>query len=556
MDIPGTRSGLTSDVTPKSYAAPPPRHSASTFAPPDDLLVLPHPTRLESSSVDSDVIAPSSSTPSSPTPSSLAPRLPFPRAELPGHSADSIRFGGNGFPRVRLALFDLLAIVLTFICLTFVMLGEFSATKRLLVGTVATVTTLGAMRLTGLYRSRQCVHGSNEFAKIGLCVLTGAAALAGAQYRLGMTGAQAIPIGAACLSLLLIFRWHYRRWLRDRRAVGMYLRRVVLVGTNEDAAMLLEMLRAEPELGFDVTAVIGDLAPDAFEPSLPRASSVGSVAELARTTGSNGVLIVPSALSSADVHHAINCAAIARLHVQIWPGIAGVASRRLRQVPVSGEPFFYVEPWFARPWHKVVKRSMDVVGSFAALAVSAPLLAAAACLIKLDDHGPVFHRQKRIGLDGRAFVIYKLRTMTVKHEMTSLNLADLNERVDGPLFKSARDPRVTRIGRYLRASSIDELPQLWNVLSGSMSLVGPRPALPEETAQFDVDLLRRLTVRPGLTGLWQIEARDNPSFNAYRRLDLHYVDNWSLLLDLNILLSTPPVVLSHALRALRRRQHR
>ena len=176
------------------------------------------------------------------------------------------------------------------------------------------------------------------------------------------------------------------------------------------------------------------------------------------------------------------------------------------------------------------------MGSFAALAVSAPLLAAAACLIKLDDHGPVFHRQKRIGLDGRAFVIYKLRTMTVKHEMTSLNLADLNERVDGPLFKSTRDPRVTRIGRYLRASSIDELPQLWNVLSGSMSLVGPRPALPEETAQFDADLLRRLTVRPGLTGLWQIEARDNPSFNAYRRLDLHYVDNWSLLLDLNILL--------------------
>ena len=337
MDIPGTRSGLPSDVTPRSYAGLPGGHSASTFAPPDDVLVLPHPTRLESSSVGGDVIAPSVPTPSVPTPSVPTPSLPtpsvptpsvptpstsasrppFPRAELPGFSTDPIRSGGNGFPRVRLVLLDLLAMVLTFICLSFVMLSQLPATKRLLVGAVATVTTLGVMRLGGLYRSRQCVHGSNELAKIGLCVLAGAAALAGTQYRLGMSGAQAIPIGAACLSLLLVFRWHYRRWLRDRRAVGMYLRRVVLVGANEDAALLLEMLRTEPELGFEVTAAIGDLDPGAFEPTLPRASSVGSIAELARATGSNGVLIVPSALSSAEVHHAINCAATARLHVQI-----------------------------------------------------------------------------------------------------------------------------------------------------------------------------------------------------------------------------------------------
>jgi hypothetical protein len=140
--------------------------------------------------------------------------------------------------------------------------------------------------------------------------------------------------------------------------------------------------------------------------------------------------------------------------------------------------------------------------------------------------------------------------MALDRQLPPSALATVNERTDGPLFKASNDPRVTRVGRLLRASSVDELPQLWNVLRGTMSLVGPRPALPDEVSQFDAELQRRHSVRPGMTGLWQVEARRNPSFSAYRRLDLHYVDNWSLSLDLAIMAATAPAVLGHAGRSM------
>jgi lipopolysaccharide/colanic/teichoic acid biosynthesis glycosyltransferase len=185
-----------------------------------------------------------------------------------------------------------------------------------------------------------------------------------------------------------------------------------------------------------------------------------------------------------------------------------------------------------------------------ALLFSAPVLVAAAVAIKLDDGGPIFYRQERIGRDGRPFEVVKLRTMIPDASAQLAGLIELNER-KGPLFKLSYDPRVTRVGRILRATSIDELPQFFNVMQGEMSLVGPRPALPAEVAQFDVELLERALVSPGITGLWQVEARDSPSFDAYRRLDLFYVDNWSIMMDLSILTATFWVVIGRAVRTLR-----
>ncbi len=168
----------------------------------------------------------------------------------------------------------------------------------------------------------------------------------------------------------------------------------------------------------------------------------------------------------------------------------------------------------------------------------APVLFVAALLIKLEDRGPVLHRHSVVGRSGVPITVLKLRTMIPNAERLRAHVAALNERTGGPLFKATNDPRVTRIGRVLRATSIDELPQLWNVLNGTMSLVGPRFALPYEVEQFDDELRRRTEMRPGITGLWQSEARDNPSFSVYRRLDLFYVDNWSLSLDFAILANT------------------
>ncbi len=230
-------------------------------------------------------------------------------------------------------------------------------------------------------------------------------------------------------------------------------------------------------------------------------------------------------------------------------GIAGIASQRVQLAPIVHEPLLYVDRPTLKRWQLLLKRAVDIIVSSIGLVVAAPILLIAAALIKLEDRGPVTFRQERVGLGGRNFSLWKLRTMHVDAEERLRELQDQNARI-GPLTKIDRDPRITRIGRWLRFTSIDELPQLINVLRGQMSLVGPRPALPSEVEAFDEELLERHNVLPGITGLWQVEARDNPSFASYRRLDLFYVKNWSISLDIVILILTAQTVLGRAARGL------
>jgi lipopolysaccharide/colanic/teichoic acid biosynthesis glycosyltransferase len=237
------------------------------------------------------------------------------------------------------------------------------------------------------------------------------------------------------------------------------------------------------------------------------------------------------------------------LDVQISAGLSRVGHQRLRVAPLAHQLAFYVEPPQLSAGQAAVKRTLDLSLSSVLLVITAPLIALAALMVKAEDRGPVFYRQVRVGRDGRTFHLMKLRTMVPDAAARAGELAKLNER-QGPLFKVTNDPRITRVGRFLRMSSIDELPQLINVLRGEMSLVGPRPALPSEVAQFDADLLERSRVMPGITGLWQVEARDNPSFRAYRRLDLFYVDNWSVGLDLYIMGSTVRMLAGRVVSAL------
>jgi lipopolysaccharide/colanic/teichoic acid biosynthesis glycosyltransferase len=189
------------------------------------------------------------------------------------------------------------------------------------------------------------------------------------------------------------------------------------------------------------------------------------------------------------------------------------------------------------------KRLLDFAGSAIALVLAAPVMAALAVLIKMESHGPVFYRSVRIGRGGRPFVFLKLRSMVKDADRDRHHLAHMNE-ADGPVFKIARDPRVTRIGRFLRSTSLDELPQFYNVLVGDMSLVGPRPPIPGEVAQYEPWQLRRLDVRPGITCLWQISGRSRIGFQEWMRLDLEYIRHQSLALDLKILARTLPAVLS------------
>ncbi len=324
-----------------------------------------------------------------------------------------------------------------------------------------------------------------------------------------------------------------------------------MLGTNDEAVALVELLANQPELGYRVVGVIGDRDEWMATPTLPVVPVVAIGADVAASvaaTGASGVLVAVSAVSVAELDRVVRNLMAGGIHVQISSGLARVGHHRLRFSPLSHQLMFYIEPHKLERWQAAVKRSMDVVLGSIGLVCSAPVLLIAGLAIKLDDRGRVLYRQERVGRDGRRFEVLKLRTMVPDASAQLEFLAAHNER-NGPLFKLSVDPRVTRVGRFLRATSLDELPQLVNVVRGDMSLVGPRPALPTEVEQFDHELRERISVPPGLTGLWQVEARDNPSFHAYRRLDLFYVDNWSLTMDLAILAGTIWVVLGRAARA-------
>jgi exopolysaccharide biosynthesis polyprenyl glycosylphosphotransferase len=232
----------------------------------------------------------------------------------------------------------------------------------------------------------------------------------------------------------------------------------------------------------------------------------------------------------------------AGVHTELSPTLPDIAVERLTMRALGRFPVMYLEPFHQSGWRSAAKRMFDLIASMLGLFVLSVPLLAVALLIKVDSKGPVFYRQRRVGKSGRLFDVVKFRTMVPNAHARRQELASLNE-ADGPLFKIRNDPRVTRMGRFLRKTSVDEIPQLWNVLRGEMSLVGPRPALPDEAAMWAPELRDRLRVQPGITGMWQVSGRSNTSFDEYSRLDLYYVDNWSLLADLSILAKTIPIVL-------------
>ena len=385
-------------------------------------------------------------------------------------------------------------------------------------------------------------------------MLVAAGWLAGSLVALPAAPAVEGTAGAAVLMILL--RWRFRRWLKSKRAEGYFLQTIILVGTNEDAAAMWQMFSDEPELGYRVGGVVGKQADGAPWRDIPHRSSLDDLPQLSAEVGAEGVILVGSAVTAAESAVAVRASLARGLHVQFWPGLAGVLSSRIRTAPVSGLPMFYVEAHRPPIWHMLAKRAIDIAAAAVLLPVSAPVLLLAAICIRLEDRGPVIYRHAVIGRYGVHTEVLKLRTMVPNAAQMLGRIEELNERKGGPLFKAANDPRVTRIGHFLRATSVDELPQLWDVLTGRMSLVGPRFAVPKEAAQFDEELQRRTAMRPGITGLWQTEARDNPSFSAYRRLDLLYIDNWSIGLDLTILANTAHAVSVRAVKAVLVRGHR
>lgn len=419
-----------------------------------------------------------------------------------------------------------------------------------LVGPVVVIWT-GLLFLAGAYRSRRTSGLKDEALLVGKIVLGGTVLLTILVYglRLDFISRPFLPLFAVLNTLFLVVeRLTVRIVARRVRARGFNYRTVVIIGDTPRARSMARLIHDHPWWGLKLLGVVRER---------PASSEAGTTAGGLPVLGS--LEDFPTILTSLPVDEVI--LAVDRGDVDQLEDVflmceeMGVKTRlildffphvfaKVELEEFDGTPLLTFSTTPAETGALLVKRAVDVGLALVLGVVCLPLAAVLALLIKLSSHGPVLFRQVRCGLSGRPFTFYKLRTMTEDAEERLAEVAHLNEH-EGPVFKASHDPRVTSFGRFLRRFSLDEIPQLWNVLKGEMSLVGPRPPLPDEVARYEKWQRRRLSMKPGLTGLWQVSGRsDLPSFDQWMELDLAYIDNWSLTLDAKILLRTIPTVLS------------
>jgi exopolysaccharide biosynthesis polyprenyl glycosylphosphotransferase len=334
---------------------------------------------------------------------------------------------------------------------------------------------------------------------------------------------------------------------RARRAAQAVLR-VLVVGEARALPVVMGRLDSRTDHPYAVvgTVAVGGDAPGAerldppADPDPVSGARAGrALVDSVRRHRADVVLLAPGArLSGPALRHLVWALQDAEIELALAPGLVEVSDKRLEVGSVAGLTVLKVAPPQGPGGvQQVLKGALDRGGAALGLLLLAPLLLLVALAVRLDSRGPAFYRQQRIGRDQELFVMWKFRTMVVDAHARRVELAERNEN-DGLMFKMRRDPRVTRVGRLLRRTSLDELPQLFNVLMGDMSLVGPRPPLPEEVAGYDATALRRLRVKPGMTGLWQVSGRSDLSWEETIQLDLHYVDNWSFVSDLDVLSRT------------------
>ncbi len=402
-----------------------------------------------------------------------------------------------------------------------------------------------ALAMTNAYERRFLGVSGEEYRAVGRAAVGLLAVLAISAFLANVLLARLYIL--ILLPMLLVgglaVRKYMRGWLLARRAEGDLMQRTIVIGRADAVASLLRSIVSEPAQGLKPVAVCAS----------------GLDADWDATTALEGVPVMGTprdALAAADLYDAEVVAVASHpdlagkslrrlawaleergIELIVSPGLLDVAGPRLSIRPSTNLSLLHIERPAAARRSQILKQVMDRSIAGVLLLMMSPLLIGIAVAIKVTDPGPVFFRQKRVGVKGQLFPIYKFRTMVVDAEK---RLADLAKKSDGNgvLFKMQDDPRVTRVGKILRRYSLDELPQLINVLFGDMSLVGPRPPLPREVEQYEPDALRRLHVRPGMTGLWQVSGRSDLSWEESLRLDLRYVDNWSPMGDLHILIRT------------------
>ncbi|WP_323960934.1 exopolysaccharide biosynthesis polyprenyl glycosylphosphotransferase [Arthrobacter sp. JZ12] len=406
--------------------------------------------------------------------------------------------------------------------------------------------------LFGSREPRVLGYGTDEYKRVLSASLWLFGLIAIISYALRIDTARgyvgvALPAG---LAALLISRVIVRKFLHIERQFGRGTQDVLIVGDASTAEHLTRSLQSQPMAGYRPIGVYlpGDSTPDEDLESLdlPIIGRKLNAQEMIDDIGrlqphsvalSGGARLTPPTIRALGW-------ALAEMNIKLImvPALTDIAGPRIHTQPVAGLPLIHVSTPNLEKGQRFLKRSFDVLGATSLLLLLAPVFLAVAVAVKLTSSGPAIFRQHRVGAAGVPFTMYKFRSMVVDAEKLLPQLREGNEG-NSVLFKMKVDPRVTRVGAFIRRYSIDELPQLFNVVLGSMSLVGPRPPLPSEVEKYDSHAHRRLLVRPGLTGLWQVSGRSLLSWDDTVRLDLYYVENWSFLSDLAILLRTVRAVI-------------
>jgi len=383
--------------------------------------------------------------------------------------------------------------------------------------------------------------GSEEFRRVlnAAVSLTGAVAIVSYAARSDIARGYLV-IALPCATVLdLLARFVLRKRLHRRRRAGAFMHRTIAVGSADAVADLIAELRRETYHGLSVVgACLSAAAPPAEVAGVPVCGGLERIQAAVSDLAADTVAVLASPqLNGVRLRHLAWQLERTGTDLCVAPAVMDVAGPRTTIRPVAGLPLLHVDhPEFTGA-RQVIKGTFDKVVALTALIMLAPPMACIALAVRLSDGGPALFRQTRVGRDERLFTVYKFRTMVSDAEKQKSALQAQNEG-NGLLFKIRDDPRITSIGAWLRRYSLDELPQLWNVLKGDMSLVGPRPALSAEAAEYDYYVRRRLAVKPGVTGLWQVSGRSDLSWEEAVRLDVRYVEQWSLMLDLQILWKT------------------
>jgi exopolysaccharide biosynthesis polyprenyl glycosylphosphotransferase len=409
-----------------------------------------------------------------------------------------------------------------------------------------------AVLISRAYENRFLASSAEEYRRVINAAVGLIAGIAVVSYLMKTEFARgyvvlALPI---TMGISLLGRYTARRRLRRARKQGKYLQDVLVVGHEWAVLDLVAELRRNPDSGLNVVGACvpgGRGSRQMADMEVPVIGDLNQVVESVKRVGAD-VLAVTTCVEFGGPELRRVCWALENSDVEIVvaPALIEVAGPRLHIRPVAKLPLLHVEKPELTGARRVIKNVFDRSAAAAALLFFSPLLIVVALMIRLTSRGPALFRQTRVGSQGKPFTIYKFRSMYADAEARLNELQAQNERREGLLFKIKNDPRITPIGRILRRYSIDELPQLINVLKGDMSLVGPRPPLPVEVAQYSDDVRRRLLVRPGVTGLWQISGRSDLEWVESVRLDLRYVENWSLIYDFEILWKTFYAVLRGA----------